>query len=62
MESFLYEKGNKPRHDRLFVSVQKISPISFTSYQIFFEKTNRILTALTSWLFAFSGKQISEKK
>jgi hypothetical protein len=60
MGSFLYEKGNKPRHDRLFVSAQKTS-IIFTSYQIFFEKANRIRTALTSWLFAFSGKQISEK-
>jgi hypothetical protein len=62
MGSFLYEKGNKPRQDRLFVSAQKTSPISFTSYQIFFEEANRILTALTSWLFVFFEKPISEKK
>jgi hypothetical protein len=62
VESFLYEKGNKPHHDRLFVSPQKTSPTNLTSDQIFFETANRKLTALTSWLLAFPGKQIYEQK
>jgi len=60
--SLLNEKGNKPHDDSLFVSAQQTSPINFTSDQIFFETANRKLTALTSWLLAFSGKQISEAK
>jgi hypothetical protein len=62
MGSFLYEKGKKPHHDILFVSAQQTSPNNFTKDQIFFETANRKLTALTSWLLAFSGKQISEQK
>jgi hypothetical protein len=42
--------------------LKKPSPINFTSEQLFFETANRKLTALTSCLVAFSGKQISEQK
>lgn len=62
MGSFLYDKGNKPHHDRRFLLAQKTSPISFTSEQIFFEMANRKLTDLTSCLLAFSGKRNSEEK
>jgi hypothetical protein len=62
MGSFIYYKGNRPQHDRLLLLAQKTSPVSFTSEKTFFETANRKLTALTSCLLAFSGKQISEQK
>jgi len=45
-----------------FVISSKTSPVNFTNEQIFFETADRNLTALTSCLLAFSGKQISEHK
>jgi hypothetical protein len=56
MGSCLYEKSNRPHHDRLFVSAQTTSAISFISDQVFFENANRNLTAVTGCLLAFSRK------